>query len=139
GSQSSPARDGGGWTSSPPPLAGEGATDAPRVRAPLSTSWVVERAPPWPSPASGGGKKLYFHRQADVVLRKRARRRLRAHHIVELGKLALAIEGVVGRVEVKELRHPPGETLRLPHPAQAGRRIALDQFAAPGAIELLER
>src|SRR6266540_4850785 len=77
-----------------------------------------------------------FDRQAGVVLGHRTHGGLRARHIVELGELALAVEGIVARIEMKQLRHPPGEALRLPHPPQAGRGIAFEQFAAAGAIEL---
>src|SRR5262249_27251273 len=48
-------------------------------------------------------------RQPDIVFGQRPPGGLRARHIVELGELALAVEGVVAGVEVEELRHPPGE------------------------------
>src|SRR5712691_7884408 len=78
-------------------------------------------------------------RQPHIVLGERAHGCLRAGHIVELGELALAVEAVVDGIEMEQLRHPPGETLRLPNPPQAGRRIALEEIAAAGTIERDER
>src|SRR5262249_24322870 len=57
-------------------------------------------------------------RKAGVVLGHRAHSGLGARHIVELGELALAVEGIVARIAMKQLGHPPGEALRLPHPPQ---------------------
>src|SRR5262245_64180153 len=93
-------------TTSCPASAAARATASPITPAPTTRICIA------PLPCSG------LDRQPDIVLRKRARGSLRARHIVELGQLPLAIERVVGRIEVKQLGHPPGETLRLPHPAQ---------------------
>src|SRR5438552_1667705 len=41
-------------------------------------------------------------------------------------------------MQVEHLRHPPGEALRLPHPPQAGRRIALDLVAAAAPERIFE-
>src|SRR5262249_4209244 len=83
--------------------------------------------------------RSHLDRQPGIVLGQRAHGGLRARHIVELGALALAIKRVVAGIEMKQLRHPPGEALRLPNPPQTGRRIALEQVAAAALIELRDR
>src|SRR5216684_4671343 len=111
-----------------PASAAARATARPTTPAPTTRTCI---SPPLPGSA--------LDRQADIVLGHRAHRGGRARHVIELGELALAIEGVVAGIEMKQLRHPPGEALRLPDPPQAGRRIALDEIAAAGAIEFGER
>ena len=68
--------------------------------------------------------------QADIVLGQRAswRPSSRSHSRVRPpaggGRRAMRL-----RVGVQQRRHPPGEALRLPHPAQAARRIGGEQRA----------
>src|SRR3954463_8704516 len=76
--------------------------------------------------------KTSSHWQAGVVLRKRCHRRLRAGHVIDLGDLALAVEIHLVTVTVQHLCHPPRETLPFPDPAEAGRRIRLQQILAAG-------
>ena len=85
------------------------------------------------------GRGSLLHRQSDIILRERARGSFRTRHVIELGQLALAVERIVCRMEMQELRHPPGEALRLPHPPQARRRIAIEEFVATRAIEFRNR
>src|SRR5689334_12687692 len=77
-----------------------------------------------------------IHRQAGVVFRERARGGFRRRHVVELGELPSPVEVVLAIEAVEHLRHPPGETLRLPHAAQAGGRIAFEPLGAAGPVEL---
>src|SRR5262245_10046284 len=113
-------------TTSCPAIAAARATASPTTPAPTTSTCIA-------LPCS------QLDRQPGIVLGQRAFRGFRARHVVELGALALAIEGVVAGIEMKQLRHPPGETLRLPHPPQTGCRVALEQIAAAGAIELRDR
>src|SRR4051812_42595865 len=102
---------------------------------------VYLRAKTW-MPATSAGmtaevnascvRNALSHRQAGVVLCERRHRRLRAGHIIDLGDLALGVEIHRVAVTVQHLRHPPGEALPLPHPAEAGRRIGLQQILAAG-------
>src|SRR3954451_11411187 len=107
-----------------PAIAAARATASPTTPAP-TTRTCIRPAPP----------KLDLDRQPGIVLRQRTLCGFRAGYIVELGELALAIEGVVTGIEMKQLGHPPGEALRPPDQTQAGRRIALEQVGAARAIE----
>src|SRR6516225_9706079 len=113
-------------TTSCPAIAAARATASPTTPAPTTSTCIAL-------------PRSHLDREPGVVLGQRAHRRFGARHVVELGALALAIEGVVAGVEMKQLRHPPGEALRLPDPPQTGRRIALERIAAAGAIELRDR
>src|SRR5436309_10710572 len=131
-------------TTSCPASAAARATASPTTPAP-TTSTCIRPAPltalfvPFDISSTNGVAASQLDRQAGVVLGQRAHGGLRAGHIVELGELALAVEGIVARIEMKQLRHPPGEALRLPDPPQAGRRVPLPQVAAAPAIELADR
>src|SRR3954463_15467802 len=107
-----------------PAIAAARATASPTTPDPTTRTCI--RPPP---------PRLDLARQPGIVLRQRTLSRFRAGHIVELGELALAIEGVVAGIKMKQLGHPPGEALRPPDATQAGRRIALKQVAPAGAIE----
>src|SRR6516164_8406686 len=113
-------------TTSCPAIAAARATASPTTPAPTTSTCIAL-------------PRSHLDRKPGVVLGQRAHRRFGARHVVELGALALAIEGVVGGVEMKQLRHPPGEALRLPHPPQTGRRITLEQIATAALIELRDR
>src|SRR4029077_1626094 len=91
--------------------------------------------PPRPRPRGSAFAPIRsrLDRQSDVILGKRASRCRRAGDIIKLGELALAIECVVNGIEMKQLRHPPGEALRLPDAPQACRRIAIEELAVSGA------
>ena len=115
-------------TTSCPARAAARATASPTTPAPTTRTCI--RADPLAHISTG---------KSGIVLGQRALRRFRAGDIIKLGELALAIEGVVAGIEMKQLRHPPGEALRLPDPPQAGRRIAIEQIAASGAIEFGDR
>src|SRR6516164_260518 len=113
-------------TTSCPAMAAARATASPTTPAPTTSTCI--RLP-----------HSHLDRQPGVILGQRAHGGFGARHIVELGALAFAIEGVVARIEMKQLRHPPGESLRLPHPPQTGRRITLEQIATAALIELRDR
>src|SRR6476620_2379773 len=118
------------------------AASATTTSCPASAAARATASPTTPAPITRTcirSARSQLHRQSGVVLGQRAHGSLRARHIVQLGELALAVEGIVARVEMEELCHPPGESLRLPHPPQAGRRVALEPLAEAGAIELADR
>src|SRR6266576_2029982 len=120
----------------------------PEAASATTTSWPATAAaratasPTTPAPTTSTcirPTRSYLNRKPRVILGQRAHSRFRARHIIELGELALAIKRIVARIEMKQLRHPPGEALRLPDPLQAGRRVPLQQVAAARAIELADR
>src|SRR5947199_5016470 len=118
-------------TPSWPAIAAARAIASPTTPAPTSNT-CIQPAPRRASrsyrPTPRRGSRSYLDRKPGVILRQRAHSRLRARHIIELGELALAIKRIVARIEMKQLRHPPGEALRLPDPPQARRRVALEQI-----------
>src|SRR5437773_1570977 len=117
----------------------------PEAASATTTSWPAIAAaraiasPTTPAPTTSTcihPTRSYLNRKPRVILCQRAHSRFRARHIIELGELALAIKRIVGRIEMKQLRHPPGEALRLPDPPQARRRVPLEQVAAAVPIKL---
>src|SRR5262245_5258307 len=124
------------------------AVPMPEAASATTTSWPAIAAaratanPTTPAPTTSTcirSTRSHLHRKARVILGQRVHGRFRARHIVELGELALAIKRIVARIEMKQLRHPPREALRLPDPPQARRRVALEQVAAALAIKLSYR
>src|SRR5260370_24210727 len=106
----------------PPPPLRNARPWRPRARPPARPRPLRPPAPASALPRSP------LDRQPGVILGQRAHGGFRARHIVELGALALAIEGVVARIEMKQLRHPPGKALPPPHPPHTRRRITLQQI-----------
>src|SRR5262249_42933212 len=93
----------------------------PRIQSGEAFAGICAKAPDSRS-RTIRGPAASFHRQARVVFSERSRRRGRACHIAELGELAALIERHFIGKAVEDLRHPPGEALRLPDPREAGAR-----------------
>src|SRR5262249_41248401 len=64
---------------------------------------------------------ISLERQADVVFGQRRLRGLRRAKVVELGDLHPAPEIALFLEAVKQLGHPPGEALGLPHAGERPR------------------
>src|ERR1044072_4709845 len=87
---------------------------ATTTSCPARTAGRPTASPTTPAPTTStciGRRPLELDRQPGVILSQRAHGGLGARHIVELGELAFAIEGIMARVQMEDLCHPPGETL----------------------------
>src|SRR6266568_1035015 len=115
-------------------------TDARRVSSPSTYSTLPRDVAMLTMVRARGVRHANsIERQPGIILGERQLGVAGAREIVELGELAAPVERIGVDRLVQQRRHPPGEALRLPHPAQAGPGIAFQQIAAAGAIKFGER
>ncbi len=89
---------------------------------------------------AGTSVRLKLYRQADIVLGERASRAAsELATVVELGELALAVEGIVVGKRCSICVIHQEKRCAFQTRSQAGLRIALQQIAAAGLVEGLDR
>jgi hypothetical protein len=79
-----------------------------------------------------------FHRETDVILRESLGCGSRTGHVIQFGKLAAMVEGILIWKAMQHGSHPPREPLHFPDPPQAHFGIAVEQVATSTVIKMLE-
>jgi len=79
-----------------------------------------------------------FHRETDVILRESLGCGSRTGHVIQFGKLAAMVEGILIWKAMQHGSHPPREPLHFPDAPQAHFRIGVEQVATSSVTRMLE-